>query len=420
MDDLTDRVRRVYADRPAPDSVDTDALLERVHAGAARRSQRRKGVLAGAAGVAALVVVGTVGSGILAGGGMTTSPQAGAGSAAQEDDQLSGMDKSDADAEADGQRGQAETMMDAPVPSNLSATSLTAVSPDTFWVLGATGGEPALVRTDDGGKSFTSLRLPDETASLRSSSGVEPAVRFADENNGWYFGRGGLWATHDGADTWSPIDAPASVDQLEAAGGYVYVLADGQLRRSSTDEDSWQELDADLTDPADLAVSNDLLVITDRNETGTRVLVSGNAGEDFDEYATPCAPELSAGLVSAASDDGLWLSCPTGMAASVVHSTDGGRSWEPVSTGGPAVPNSAIVAARDAHSAVVMFVGRAIPAEASTELSQPAGDEGNLPQLGDPVFAGFTTPEVGYVIDTEGALFRTTDGGASWDSVEFQ
>lgn len=425
MDDLTDRVRRAHAGRPAPDSVDTDVLLERVHAGAQRRIQRRRGIVAGAAGVAALVVVGTVGSGILAGGGLSTSPTGGdAGSAVQDDPQLSAREEADSDsgaAEADERQGRPEAAMDTGVPPNLSATSLTAVSPDTFWVLGSADGAPTLARTDDGGQSFHAVDLPSSSTdlSLESEAGGGPVVRFADENNGW-FADGQLWSTHDGGRSWDPADGPDSrVHQLEASGGFAYALTDdGQLWRSSTDADSWRALDVDLTAPEDLAVTNDLVVVTDRTETATKVVVSGTAGESFDEHRTPCAPELSPGQLSAASDDGLWLACPTGMASRVLRSDDGGQTWDPVSSDGKALPNSALIAARDVEHAIAAFNGTAVDLGEAASATDTAA-RGGVPGLAQPTFAGFTTPEVGYLIDTEGAVFRTTDGGTSWTEVEF-
>lgn len=416
MDDLTDRVRRVYADQPAPDDVDADVLLGRVHAGAARRVRRRKAALAGAAGVAVLVVIGGVGSGMYLLGDPSDTMAAQGGDAGAAESRAEANDSAPEAGEKDGGTAQDEQseVLTAPAPANLSATSLTAVSTETFWVLGTADGEPALARTDNGGETFDSLALPGEQLELSSDTAVEAGVRFADEDNGWYFGAQ-LYATHDGARTWAPVDEPGPVDQLEAAGGYAYALSGKQLWRSSTTDDSWRALDVELTDPESLAVSDDLVVVTDRDETGTTVVVSGNAGESFDDYATPCAPELAAGEVSAATDDGLWLSCPTGMAASLLHSTDGGQRWEPVSTDGEAPPNSAVLAARDTKSAVVAYNGTAIEVGESRESTE----SGAVPGLGQPTYAGFTTPEVGYLIDADGALFRTADGGASWDRVEF-
>lgn len=441
MDDLTDRVRRAYAAaRSTPTDVDVDLLLEQVHAGAQRRVRRRKAALAGAAGVALVVVAGGVGASVLTGTGsdVTTAEQgatyrdeaggSAGGSAANGQPAPSSTDAigdeggdegGDKGGDKGGDEGRVRSNSEAgaPVPANLSVTSVTAVSPNTFWVLGTSDGAPTLVRTTDGGTSFTEVGVPEDTAAAE--------VRFVDGSTGWLRGER-LWSTRDGGASWTPVDGPTDrVQRLEAGGGYVYALTETQLWRGSTDnptgnatgEESWQPLDVDLTQPEDLAVTNDLVIVTDRTETATKVLVSGTAGESFDEHTTPCAPELAAGTLSATADDGIWLSCPTGMAASVLRSTDGGASWEPAPTGEDAPPNAAVVAARDSDRAVLAFDGRVVPLGA-LELSSGAGPH-EVPELAQPTYAGFTTPDVGYLIDTEGALFRTTDGGQSWTRVTF-
>ena len=48
-------------------------------------------------------------------------------------------------------------------------------------------------------------------------------MRFADKNDGWAFGPQ-LWSTHDGGRTWSNLETPGPVSDVEASGGVAYVL----------------------------------------------------------------------------------------------------------------------------------------------------------------------------------------------------
>ncbi|MGH3489012.1 MAG: WD40/YVTN/BNR-like repeat-containing protein, partial [Actinopolymorphaceae bacterium] len=131
-------------------------------------------------------------------------------------------------------------------------------------------------------------------------------------------------------------------------------------------------------------------------------------------FPTPCHQDLDAGRLSATIDS-LWLRCATGTAATVYVSTDAGASWSDVPTGEPAVPSSgSAVGARDASRAVVAARGeaRSIGADGTTKA--------RVPGLGSPSFAGFTTDQVGYILDLQGRLFRTDDGGASWSHVSIR
>lgn len=449
MDGLEDRIRRNYGTdhERSTDGSDVDALLHRVHSGAQRRRQRRRAAIAGAAGVAAVVVAGGVAVGVYGlfdgGAGTTTALQQdarsdGAGAAKENaqpesrDDAGSGGDSSDGDSSGGDDAASAEegagTMADEAgggVPEGFEPATLTAISPGTFWVLGEADDEPVLARTDDGGESFTTLNVPPlEQAPRSADTAVDsrPTVRFADARNGWLFAGGDLYATQTGGQAWTSVEglAGADVTHLEAAGGYAFALAversgDGEawsLWRSRIGGNDWTRLDAALTNPTDLVVTDELVAVTDAGDARTSVVVSRDAGDSFEPAPTPCSAELSAGQLSATAD-ALWLSCPTGMLANVAVSTDAGQSWDDVDVGEGPPPNSTLVGARDTDAAVVARPGELTRVQVS-DSAEPVG----INVLGQPSFIGFTTPEVGYVIDEAGLLLRTTDAGRTWQAVQ--
>ena len=152
MDPLEHRLREGLQDdrwrlEAAPD------VLARVHEGAARRRQRRATVR-GLAAAAVLVAGGAGGIGyVVNGSGPGTLGTAAGGSAEQAHEERSGA------SEDQGADGQAEpkaapqdgpdsanegarqpppgTLADTTVPAGFSPVSMTAMSPDTYWLLGA-------------------------------------------------------------------------------------------------------------------------------------------------------------------------------------------------------------------------------------------------------------------------------------------
>jgi photosystem II stability/assembly factor-like uncharacterized protein len=126
---------------------------------------------------------------------------------------------------------------------------------------------------------------------------------------------------------------------------------------------------------------------------------------------TECSPDLTPGTLSVTADSA-WLTCPTGTQAAIFVSRNGGRTWTPVSSNGP-VPNVALLGARTSSQTIVAVQGEV------TILSD-SGKPKTVPVAGlaTPTYAGFTTEKVGYVLDVDGKLFRTTDGGQRWRPVK--
>ncbi|HEY6740023.1 MAG TPA: hypothetical protein VI076_14360, partial [Actinopolymorphaceae bacterium] len=178
------------------------------------------------------------------------------------------------------------------------------------------------------------------------------------------------------------------------------------------ERDAWGPIEVELTDPDGLAAARGLVAVTDRSGDKTYAVVSVDKGRTFEQYETPCSADLEGGELSATRDS-LWLTCATGTAASVQVSTDKGQTWTavPSDTG---IANSAPVGARGPDSAVA-----AAPSEVLLLDRQGGNRRASVPGLDSPRYTGFTAPDVGYVLDLDGDLFRTDDGGSSWRKIGF-
>lgn len=422
MDPLEDRVRHLLSDDSWRVEADTDSALRKVHQGAKRRRVRRN---IGMAAAAVLVVAGGAGGvGYLAnvlpdrGGNVT----------------VAGGDKGDQESTKDGSalsQGPADAGP-SPQPSEptgdtyrnemaaeFTAVSFTAAGPDRFWLLGkGTTGTADVMTTTDGGKTFTptaTIEAPVAAGTNELKPDSISSIRFAvDGENGWAYGRA-LWATHDGGSTWTKVPSMSGkVERLEVASGRAIALAKDGDKWSAwgapIDSDKWTQLDVELSDPSDLAVVGSIVVIADRTSDEGVTAASSNGGAEFSRFASPCSPDLSGGTLSVTADS-VWLSCPTGTAASLFVSHDAGRSWDPVEAE-ESLPNNVLVGARTSSQTIVAVQGQ-------VEILSDQGKTQTVPikELGQPTFAGFTNEKVGYVLDLDGKLFRTTDGGQKWSRV---
>ncbi len=118
----------------------------------------------------------------------------------------------------------------AGVPANFRPTSVTFVGAGTGWVIGQAGipGQCAtqyctsVARTDDAGKTWSGVPAP-VTGPPDGGTGVSQ-IRFLNLNDGWAFGPG-LWATHNGGQTWTRVGTDGlRVTDLETVGGRVFAL----------------------------------------------------------------------------------------------------------------------------------------------------------------------------------------------------
>jgi hypothetical protein len=387
--------------------------LDRVHAGASRRRRRRAAVASAATAVVVLAVAGTA-----------------AGAGFLRDDNAPVADPSPT---------VSRSIVPAPAPTSTApdttintpsgqawgsaqVASVTATSTRTFVVLGAISDPDTcgradclrLAETHDGGKTFSSLPVPDDAAGL----GIVPdrnsasAVRFGSAQDGWLFGDG-LWSTHDGGHSWSRVSTPGRVNRIAAAAGTAWALVPTgrgentqQLWRSAVGTDSWSRVPGvTVTAPGDLAVRGDRVVVV--GTANSPVWVGGPDG--FVSHDGPCGDALLADLSVVSS---FWVKCVTGTLAHLAVSPDG-ASWTdvPLSTDSGAVPNSAALGARTDGEALV---GQGVdPSLARVSADGTLTPLTSLPTGQQASYVGFTTSSIGYAI-VGADLWRTDNGGDTW------
>ena len=177
--------------------------------------------------------------------------------------------------------------------------------------------------------------------------------------------QGVLARTADSGQSWSNVSPPTEATVVSLAGfgpNRLYVLAsDGSLQRSDNGGVSYSLLNPGTARPAAIAaIDADRLLLL-----GSGISISRNGGETFDRVSGPAASsqfgaaDLAAGAVFAYGN------------RSVFVSIDRGGSWQRVKT-----PKRRSIADLD-----------------------------------------FVTERVGYLLDTRGALWKTTKRGRSWRPV---
>jgi photosystem II stability/assembly factor-like uncharacterized protein len=120
---------------------------------------------------------------------------------------------------------------DGTVPAGFEPASVTFISAADGWVLGTTrtcAHAPctAVLRTTDGGRSWTSVPPPPlKLADGGMSAGLQ-RLRFASPDTGFAYGSQ-LWVTRDGGARWHRVvrQVPGYVTDLETAAGRVYLTA---------------------------------------------------------------------------------------------------------------------------------------------------------------------------------------------------
>jgi hypothetical protein len=470
-DEFERRIRDVLHNRSLDVPVASDSL-DRIHHGALRRHQRR----VVASGTAAFMIVAAAGIAVAARGAdsrathtvaaktpiklastpaQTRAPApASAASAASTAASVATPDPSStAGFPSTGSPQSTSALLSAAVaipaggspPVGFVPLSVTAISAKTYWVLGhapcASGTCTAVVKTTDGGASFTEIGAPSSalvpdaagTGNVVDASTISD-IRFVDSSDGWAYG-GGLWQTTDGGQTWTAVGGlGGSVQRLAVASGQVWAIVRSgatastgpsyALYASSYPNGAWARVgSAGSFGPAvpALAVHNTAVtVIGDDAATGAAKAVTATGGTTF--TALPAPPCVGGGgnPVSETTTGGLWLACSSiaGKLGGVVYSPDFGASFSVISKG----TKTAILAigAVDDSSAIVgegEQLVRMTAGKSTSAVAQPA-----VKVDGGWAFIGFTDTSDGFAIPIENGtrqLWRTTDGGSRWSVVAF-
>ncbi len=243
-------------------------------------------------------------------------------------------------------------------------------------------------------------------------------VRFSgDGQNGWATDGRAVFRTVDGGTEWSRLQQPAAiqVESLEAWGDQVWVVGSRGPRPvvlNESDPGQLQELDTPVT----LSREPKLAVALGENAFGVSLegvepdfAYTHDGGARWNLSQIGCDP-----VDISAIADAVWAFCDEST-PTLVRSTDQGRTWEapqPVVELGVSAGEPATIAAVSDDTAFVTAGSQGWVVESS--IATTATGLGDGPY----VYAGFTTESVGYVVDEDGSLCRTEDGGLNWSPVD--
>lgn len=447
-DELERRLRDVLNSRGLGVPVSPDAI-NRIHAGARRRQQRRSA--ASALGAVAIIAIAAVAIGLRSydHGSTTTadnhtpSPSPGASAApvsrtAPLTSPARTSDTPSALASAGLVEPTASFVASAPSTTVFNPVSVSAVGVNDYWVLGYTQSgtttSTTVMQTTDAGTTFATVGSP---AAIIGAISRGPAgnatvsdIRFGDTNNGWAYG-GNLFATADGGASWSAVTGvPGIVVDLAAASGNVWAVADNESSGSPSyslfhatygtgGTSTWTKVSLSTTSFVNVVViKNSAYLLAAATPTQQEIFVTiTNGGAAVSSTSGPCGPQAG-GVLSVAGDGSLWALCSGGHTTTEFVSTDRGAQW--AASQFPLVTYS--IGGVDSTHAVV-FDDRELDMITLTGSSPVPSAPGSVaaPGVG---FIGFTTTKVGFLIasmqnSTPDQLWRTSDGGLTWSVVTF-
>jgi hypothetical protein len=466
-DDLERRLRDLLHSRNLGVPVPPDAI-DRIHAGARRRQQRRTSV--SALGAVAIIAIAAIaisvrphdhgGSNVASNlRSAAPSPTVAAASSATPITSPS-TPISAAPSAAPFSSAPATSPVAQPLgsesaaagqPAGFTPVSVSAVGLNDYWVLGYTttksadgfGVTSTVEQTTDGGQHFTIDTTPPAFVAqapikLAPDATTISQIRFGDAKDGWTFGSK-LFSTTDAGTSWTAVNGiSGGVVDLVAANNTAWALVQTSSSTSASSPtvsnqyalwstsygkgaQSWSPvaLPISLGSTTPGIVDQDgtvTLMASGPSRTGNKVhVLIGTAGKPFTDHTGPCEQDLGGTLSN--SKKAIWAVCPHGNGASLYVSADSGATWT-ASKANVEVENSAAVGAIDDATAVVFDA-------ANQRLTRITGNVASPTNLtaDDVSFVGFTNPTVGFAValgdDLATQLERTTDGGATWSAVTF-
>jgi photosystem II stability/assembly factor-like uncharacterized protein len=249
------------------------------------------------------------------------------------------------------------------------------------------------------------------------TQGSVPTLRFADSRNGFAFVDDLFYATHDGGTSWRRVRL-GDVFSVATSGGRAFAVTARSVDASSVSGDVWRPLAVRLTPVSVALLGHDVWVLGTRG--GEKLARSDDAGNTFRVGSGPCYPGLG-GQVEPASTDVVWAVCPTGMLAGASRSTDGGRSFEPVTIPRCCI-NALQLVALSTRVALVAPGAAGRPTFLRTTDGGRTWSAARTPAPTESVFSlEFVDSRVGFALvqltGEHQAMWRTLDGGKSWSAV---
>jgi hypothetical protein len=463
------RLRDVLHSRGLGVPVPGDAI-DRIHAGARRRQQRRSG--ASALGAVAIIAIAAIAIGVRPHGhggsnvaanlrSAAPSPTVAAASSATPTTSPSAPISaspsaapfSSAPATSPVAQPFGSESAAAGQPAGFTPVSVSAVGLNDYWVLGYTTTKSAggfgitstVEQTTDSGQHFVTDTTPPADvaqAPIKGASGgtTISQIRFGDAKDGWVFGST-LFATTDSGASWSAVNGiSGGVVDLVAANNTAWALVQtasssdasspavsDQYALYSTSYGKGAQVWAPVALPISLGSTTPSIVDQDGtvtvmasgpSRTGNKVhVLIGTAGKPFTDHIGACEQDLGGTLSN--SKKAIWAVCPHGNGANLYVSGDAGATWT-ASKANVEVETGEAIGAIDDTTAVIFDAANQRLSKISGTTVTAASD----PVISNVTFLGFTTPAVGFAITvgedgTSTQLLRTLDGGATWPAVTF-
>jgi hypothetical protein len=296
--------------------------------------------------------------------------------------------------------------------ADVQVTSVSGSSAEEFWVSGTGtcgGGVCNVLGHSHGDEDVQFTALPGGTRH------TETDVRFSGDGQTGFATNGvATFRTDDGGTKWDRLRQPTDVTvlELEAWGDELWAVgrrnAETVVLTDSSGTGRLEEVHSSVSFVPDQAVAlGERAFGLPLAAAEPEFVHTGDGGLNWNNSVIGCKPaDLSATL------DAVWALCG-GPTPALVKSLDQGATWErPEPLGADIDESTAMVAAIDTDTAFVTSGNDGWVVDATVPV--PAGGLGDGPY----VYAGFTTEDVGYVIDVDGNLCRSVNGGRSWERVE--
>lgn len=274
----------------------------------------------------------------------------------------------------------------------------------------------SVLRTTDAGQTFSKqTALPGTPASATGGNGVAADAVFTDASTGLAIvnppGAGSVaYATADGGVSWKPVSSlPTATDvatlyRFDAA--TIYAIGSNTLLRSTDGGKTFtrQPVGSGLNLTSIRCVDASTCLLTDDQGVLHRTTDGGLTATTSTAASVPLAGAAFASATRAVA---------VGAAGETVVSDDGGINYAP--SGGDMGGN--FLSLRPGPNPLSAFAPGSKGQIAYTVDGGVTWKAVSVPTSSDILDTSWPTTETGYALDTHGGLFRTANGGASWQTL---
>lgn len=294
-----------------------------------------------------------------------------------------------------------------------------------------------VVRTTDGGVTWGA---PVKVTSLNVPAGYAAphfGVRFANADDGWLFGQG-LFVTTNGGATWSATSVRADVYDVGILESSAWAVTDAGLFRSNAGSTTWTAMPSAPIQGGGpfqlIRATAQVAFIAQQAQFETRLFRTSDGGATWHDLGAPCR---GYGMPVATLDGvHLWMICASEPGAGnqakwTYTSDDSGAHWTLRAYNDGVKATGSMPSNGYAHWLAIISTTTGFMANDRGDLYRST-DQGttwfglNISH-GEGLFAAlqFVDPSHGWLaaetsdisLDGRVGLFRTTDGGATWQLV---